>query len=1228
MRLGWFRTIGKITVFFLFSVNGFGQDYIQFVENKGQWDANIRFKGEMSMGAFALQKDGYRVLLHNQKDLTALLELSHPVAKNTNTTAAMSSPGEHQIPVPEGGGGGTGGGATIPGILRSHAYGVRFLNANPDPVVVPDKPLPGYNNYILGSDSAQWAGDCRIYQAVTFLNMYPGIDIRYYTSAGVLKYDMIVHPGADVGRIAMYFDGVDGLSLNKGDLVVKTSVDKVTEKAPYTFQLINGQRKEIPCRFELKGNIVTFKMDAAYSHDATLVIDPSLIFSTFTGSTSSNWGYTATYDGKGNFYSGSIVFGTSGSFPVSNGAFQTQYQGGNSQTCEQSGFDIAIMKFDPTGANRVYATYIGGSGNEQPHSLVVDAAGNLVIGGRTSSQDYPVKGALQTYGPLGGVWDIIVTKLNATGTGLVSSIRVGGSGNDGVNIRAKYCPPSGAESIRRNYGDDARSEVILDAAGNIYLASCTQSTDFKVTSQSAQTTTGGTTDGRTQDAVVMKFTPDLSAVLFSIIVGGKNDDAAFVLAINPSDGNVFVAGGTASDDFPGPKTGVKYPTYQGGGTDGFIMELTSNGNLVKSTYMGTSGFDIVYGIQFDKEGFPYVTGTTTGTWPVANASFSQAGGKQFIVKLKPDLSDFVYSTIFGSGSAYPNISPIAFLVDRCENVYVSGWGGSANDAQNYPTGFTKGLSVTPDAYQKTTDGNDFYFFVLAKNATSQLYGSFFGQNGGSYGEHVDGGTSRFDASGVIYQSICANCNGGARFPTTPGAWAEYNGSRECNLAAVKMAFNLAGVGAGLAASINGVRDTSGCVPMQVVFTDTIAQGKRYIWDFNDGAAKDTTTEPTVMHTFNTVGFYRVSVVSIDSSTCNVADTAFLTMRVRNDQASLNFTATKLPPCTSLSYEFNNVSTAIKPFTPTSFRWDFGDGVTQLAGSGPVTHTYAATGTYHVKLILIDTNYCNEPDSIMMQVRLSPNVKAQFNTPAFGCAPYTAAFENTSLGGTDFIWDFGDGSTSTQTDPVHLYTTPGTYQVRLIATDTVSCNKTDTSAYFTITVSPNPTSSFSYSPNPTEANTPVNFENLSSGGARYLWRFGDGDTLLTMRQDTVVQHLYNASGDYNVCLDTYNMYGCADTSCQRITVVIVDGADVPSAFTPNGDGRNDRVYVRGYGIAKMSWSIYNRWGILVYYSTDPSQGWDGTYKGVPQPQDVYHYTLQVEFSGKEKMVKKGDITLLR
>ena len=91
--------------------------------------------------------------------------------------------------------------------------------------------------------------------------------------------------------------------------------------------------------------------------------------------------------------------------------------------------------------------------------------------------------------------------------------------------------------------------------------------------------------------------------------------------------------------------------------------------------MGTAGNDMLYGIQFDKFGFPYIMGTTTGAWPVQNALFFQQDGKQFISKLRPDLSGFVYSTVFGTRNPSPNISPIAFLVDRCENVYVSGWGG-------------------------------------------------------------------------------------------------------------------------------------------------------------------------------------------------------------------------------------------------------------------------------------------------------------------------------------------------------------------------------------------------------------------------------------------------------------------------------------------------------------------------------------------------------------------------
>lgn len=1221
--MGFYKTIGRIAVLVLVCTNAFTQNYLEFIENKGQWDPKIKFKGEMTTGAFVLQSTGYRVVLYNPADLNRIRESIHSHQDNTGlqkqTTSTTDVPSKN---IEQGNGDG---GSSV---LHGHVYEMRFLNANKNPLIIPEKPLVTTSNYFIGNDSSKWVGDCKTFTAVTYKNVYPDIDVRYYTANGTLKYDFIVNPGGDVNNIAMYFDGVDNLKIKDRALNIKTSVDEVKELAPYTYQLTDKGRNEVPCSFDLKGNIVRFRVEGGYSKTATLVIDPSLIFSTYTGSTADNWGYTATYDGKGNFYAGGIVF-SKGNFPVSNGAFQQSYQGGGT-TGEGGGFDMAIFKFDATGANRLYATYLGGTnGNEQPHSMIVDAAGNLVIAGRTTSTDYPTKGALSKYGSLGG-WDMILTKLNATGTALIGSVRIGGNANDGVNIKHKYSA-SGPESIDRNYGDDARSEVILDAAGNIYFASCTQSPDFPTTAVSGQTKLGGTNAAnRAQDAVILKLAPDLSSVLFSVLMGGSDDDAAFVLAINPINNNLFVAGATASKDFPGNKTGVKYPSFQGGICDGFIAEFTSNGVFVRDGFFGTSGEDIIYGIQFDKFGFPYIGGTTTGAWPIVSANFNQADGKQFIAKLKPDLSDYVFSTAFGSGASTPNISPTAFLVDRCENVYMSGWGGGLDIAEKFINSGTKGLPVTPDAYQKSTDNADFYFFVLEKNAQSQLYGSFLGQAGGTIGDHVDGGTSRFDKNGVIYQSVCS-CKGSGPglFPITPGVWSSSNPSPDCNLAAFKMAFNLAGLAAGIQASVSGkINDTSGCVPLAVDFTDTLAMGKTYTWDFNDGSPLVTTSNPTVSHTFNTIGLYRIRLTSIDSTTCNIADTSFVTLRVRNDKAGLAFTTNKLPPCASLSYQFTNNSVAIKPFTSTSFRWDFGDGTTQLAGTGSVTHTYAAAGTYNVRLVLIDTNYCNEPDSLVKSVRLSANIKAQFTTPAFGCVPYTAAFTNTSLGGAQFLWDFGDGATSTLDEPTHLYNTVGTYKVRLIATDTASCNKTDTSAYFTITVSPNPISSFNYTPQPTQANTPVSFLNSSIGGTSFKWLYGDGDTLFTIRPDTTVSHLYNASGTFNTCLVVYNNSGCSDTSCQAINVTINSVLDVPNAFSPNGDGNNDKIYVRGFGIDKMTWRIYNRWGTLVYESSDPSEGWDGTYKGKPQPQDVYHYTLIVQFSSKERITKKGDITLLR
>lgn len=1189
---------------------------LEFIENKGQWDDRVKFKSDLGGSVFFLQQQGYKVLLNNKEDLEAIADYFSGHNHNKKVSEVprnLSSPGPEKKT-----------------ILRSHAYEVKFLGASATAKIIPDKPIDTYNNYFYGNDPSKWKTDCKLYRAVVYENLYPGIDARYYTAGGNLKYDLIVHPNADISKIALQFTGVNGLSVKNGNLIVKTSVGDITEMRPYCYQVSDKGRSDVDAKYVVEGNTVKFKINS-YSMSSTLVIDPTLIFASFTGSLTDNWGYTATYDGAGNLYAGGIAFGSG--YPTSTGSFQTDFGGGTNEGL-MSGYDAAIIKLSSNGVNRIFATYLGGSSNEQPHSMIVDNTGSLIVAGRTNSSNFPV--VSPNFGP-GGLFDIFITKFTADGRTIIGSRRIGGRQDDGVNVRSKEI--AGPISTTRNYGDDARSEVIVDNANNIYLVSCTQSGDFPVTSGVLQSTNAGN-----QDGVVIKASPDLGNILFSTFLGGGGDDATFVLALHPSSNNIYIAGATTSTNLRGTSGNngpIIFSTSRGGATDGFVTIINNSGTaIVKTVYVGTNGVDMVYGIQIDKFGFPYITGTTTVTFQVVNSPFNQveqANGKQFITKMQPDLSGVIYNANFGKGQSVPDISPTAFLVDRCENVYVAGWGGGINAGEGYANANTSGLKTTPDAIRLTSDGSDFYFFVMEKNALSQLYGTFYGNidNVPDVGDHVDGGTSRFDREGVIYQALCANCGKlGIPMPTAPGnVWGPNNLASTnalCNQAVLKIAFEFAGVGSGIQSSINGVpRDTSGCLPLTVDFSDTIANGKKFIWSFSDGSPDVTTTIPSVTHTFNAVGRFKVRLVSIDSLTCNIADTSYTTIIVRDDEADISFTSLKLPPCDSLKYQFTNTSVAPpgKPFGPLSFQWDFGDGQTIVTNAPTVTHSYPAPGTYNVKLRLVDTNYCNAPDSAVLSLRIAANVVAQFETPPFGCVPYTAAFSNTSLAGQEFFWDFGDGTTSTLESPTHLYNTIGTYTVKLVVRDAQTCNLVDSTEQ-TILVSPKPTALYDFGPKPPLENTPTQFSNLSTGGTRYKWLFGDGDSLITVRRDTIVSHIYNASGIFNACLIAYNDYDCTDTLCQPVESIIVPLVDVPNAFTPNGDGKNDRVTVRGYGIQTMDWRIFNRWGKMVFQSKNPGDGWDGFFNGALQPQEVYVYVLNITFSDGTKFQKKGDITLVR
>ncbi|MEM6802352.1 MAG: PKD domain-containing protein, partial [Bacteroidota bacterium] len=614
----------------------------------------------------------------------------------------------------------------------------------------------------------------------------------------------------------------------------------------------------------------SFEFPTGYNSSLPLTIDPTLIFSTYTGSFSDNWGFTATYDSAGNAYGGGIQFGASAGsgYPTTTGAYDRTFNGGTS--------DVTIIKYNPTGTQALYSTFLGGRDDDQPHSLIADDDGQLVIMGRTNSANFPTQnGADNTFN---GGFDIFVTKLSADGMFLLGSTFLGGSLDDGVNGSTVF---STYTNTKYNYGDDARGEVVIDAQNNVYVTAPTNSSNFPVRNGFQMVKSSG------QDGVVVKLDPNLNNIIWASFFGGTGEDASHTLKFDPS-GNVIIAGGTSSRNLP--VTPGAYQATYGGGTDGFITQIAPDGRTILAcTYLGTGSYDQVYLMDLDEEGDIYVAGQTQGNWPIisppAGGVYRNNGAKQFIHKLENDLTASVYATTVGSANAsFPNISPTAFLVDRCENVYLSGWGGVTNSSS--PNGGnTNGMPLTNDALQRNTDGSDFHTMVLDRDAQNLLFGTYFGENAAN-GDHVDGGTSRFDKEGVVYQAVCASCTGTNAFPTQPGnAFSRNNNSSNCNMAVFKIAFDLAGVEADFVPRDQQgqiIVNTQGCAPLTVNFDNNSRQAQTggtpsYLWDFGDNGPRSTAFEP--VYRYDSAGTYNVMLIITDSSSCNVADTAFSIIEV-------------------------------------------------------------------------------------------------------------------------------------------------------------------------------------------------------------------------------------------------------------------------------------------------------------------------------------------------------------
>ncbi|MDP1799791.1 MAG: PKD domain-containing protein [Bacteroidota bacterium] len=1082
---------------------------LKFTENLGQWEDKILFRAQLDGGALYVEKSCLTFSFYDKKKYRAI---------------------HHD--------GGIQKGHYKDYSILFHAYKVHFDGCNLNAKTEKAQKGSDYENFFIGNDQSKWKGNVQNYHQIWLKNLYNGIDYEAITSTRGMKYNFHLHPNADHNEIKLRYEGVDKIRLKDGAVTVQLEVNTIVEQKPYAYQLINGIVKQVKCKYKLTGNILSFDFPQGYDKNYELVIDPVLVFAAQSGSLADNFGMTGTFDLQGNLYSGGTVFGSG--YPFVTGSFSNLFNG----TPAYGNTDIVLTKYNALGTALIYSTYMGGSGTEVVTSLIVDKANNLYLYGATGSTNFPVLAATAAYPNfaggqnigfisngsvfLGGT-DMYIAKFNPTGSALLGCTYYGGSGNDGVNYLegvssftyALSPSPGNAvtnvtnyDSLQTNYGDTYRGEIQLDTLNNVYIASSTRSSDIPIV--------GGfdNTLGGKQDGIVAKFNTNLTALIYSTYIGGSKVDCGNALFVMPNF-EVFVTGGTCSTNFPGT-TGGQSAVYNGGKTDGFLAKINAAGNtLIQSTYIGTPSYDNSFFVQCNVAGEPHVYGQSLGSMPVvvpvsATSIFSVANTHQFITKYNNALTTKLMSTVFGSNTSNMDISPAAFAVDECNgNIYLSGWGG------NILTGPAMGGMPIFNPTQATTTGYDFYLMALTPNAGSLLYGSYFG--GGTSQEHVDGGTSRFDRKGVIYQSVCAGCSTGnpsaanQDFPVTPGAWPGIPGfpnqntqNFNCNNGVFKIDFKFQNT----IATIN-TNTIAGCAPLTVNLTNG-TPGTGYTWYLGPGNTTSTTLNPVI--TFTNSGTFTVSLVVHDTTKCIKKDSAVKIITVHPKPVTA-FTST-VTQCLNTFTATNN-STG----SGNTYVWNFGDATPTTTLTNP-THTYSSSGNYTVTLTATNSFGCK--DSIKQPVTVfifDPGV-ASGSIICYGESANISA-----SGGTSYTW-----SPSAQVSNTSIANPIVTPTVNTIYTVTIFNNTAGNNCLRTlttnVTVNPKPTAGFNFSINPCGGG--VYFNDLSVANIA-SWQWSLSATATSTVQNPY--NFYNNGGTHTISLIATNSDGCKDTSEQVISVPI-------------------------------------------------------------------------------------------
>lgn len=1152
---------------------------VSFIENKGQWVPEAKFKAELSAGAMFLTDKGFVYNFLSGEDLKKI----HDAADAGQQQADDK--------------------------IRGHAYKVNFVGAGNKVTYTTSGKKSTYQNYFINNNKDLWASKVGLYETVTQHDIYQGVDLKVYTSGdNSVKYDFVVKQGSDPRVIKLSFEGVSPKIQADGSLLIPTSVNKVTEKAPVTYQMIDGKQVPVASKYKLEKGLLSFDFPNGYNKNYDLVIDPDLIFATFSGGAGSQnyfYAHSTTFDKLGNTYTAAMA--TNVGWPTTTGAYQTTFSGTNSPS---------INKYSPDGSALIYSTYFGGtSGSIMPNTLRVNDSNQLVMAGNVSTPSMPVTpGAYQS--ALSGSSDIFIVKFSVDGSALVASTYLGGTGMESLQIGSTF----GYTSLGGSDGNP--TDVAFDAQGNIWVVSNSASTDFPVTGNAAQATNGGS-----HDAVVAKLNPNLSALTYATYLGGSGWDGAIGIEYNKNKNEVVVAGYAASSNFP--VTSGAYKTTSGGGIDGFVTRF-SNANyaLLSSTYLGTSGTDVAMRVAFDCGDNIFIAGKTNGAYPVTNTTAQGlvTNGGVFLDKLNPTLSASIASTRTGASST--SITPTAMMVDICGNILISTVLGSNQT----------GMPLTADAFEVSP--RSFYFAAFEANFSDLLFGSYYGSTSG---DHFHTGICRMDPNGVVYQSVCGT-NG--NFPTTAGSYSpvKQNGGANDNIT-FKFDFDVISIGMETQSGEGGNEDLKhtvrGCKSAKITFTRggdttvpmilhinklgtaTNAVDYQYIADTVYFPAMQTTrtieVKPLLVPNMPT-GMKMLVVEALNPCGCDNGVQNVIKRDTVYILDSLYVGISKpLPaycPGTQISITGDTDPTLVYNWTPVQY--DLGSLVINplLLTSRDYTITVRQPGapatcppnskTFHALVeqypiigMPSDTSVCGQ-DSIPIPVTVSPDtVNYLYNwSPATG------------LRATNIATNF-------------LYRAPGVYTYHFIATTPLA--KCSTTHDIIVRVRPE----FKLS-NVTPADGTIveygkEVDMSASGALFYTWYpvnlFYDPDSKNARTFPVLEPKAYTVVG--------VDEYGCKDTAEINLDVKYPGDPIMPNAFTPNGDGRND---VFGLTNAKFQrlirFEVYDRWGQQVFNTLNPMKGWDGTYEGANCAQGVYSYIITVELPNKTLKTYKGDVTLFR